>query len=428
MIFDDKSKGVIASGKALIYYTSIKEDELIFKATYYVVGNIVCRGKLSALFDLIVIGDVFADEADIKGRFVCTGKCQISKTLTVQNDIWADNIEADRIICHENCLAQELDAGDVDVEGNITIGKAFGIERIAQCNQRIICGETIYGAGKVITDMVITGDPIDLDEGEESLLSPNTYSTKKDNKKATTGSALKDCIESHKGSSDYKVFLKDIVLKCEPDEKEKAKHYLTVLEEATSITSSKTKMKDLHDARILLSILDLENSNWFEGWSSIQTLRDTLLNHFESFAKGVFPYSDAPRHPKDLNIGDCVNHITFGKGKVTLKERTASGCMITVSFPAHGVKKFIIPNSLDKFTIISNGSNTSGSTESTAIMCKVSGYNDWLECLTIMYHSSKYLSSVLYNAIYDDLMSNLGLKAKYIADRFNEKGWNHYGK
>ena len=428
MIFDDKSKGAIASEKALIYYTSIKDDELVFKATYYVVGNIDCAGKLSALFDLIVVGDLKADEADIKGKFVCTGKCQINKTLTVQNDIWADNLVADRIICHENCMVQELDAGDVDVEGNITVGKAFGIERIAQCNQRIICGETIYGAGKVITDMVITGDPIDLDEGEESLLPPNTYSTKKDNKKTTPISALKDCIESHKGSSDYKAFLKDIVQKCEPDEKEKAKHFLTVLEEVTSITSSKPKMKELHDARILLSILDLENSNWFEGWSSVQTLRATLLSHFESFAKGVFPYSDAPKHPKDLNIGDCVSHITFGKGKVTLKERTASGCMISVSFPALGVKKFIIPNSLDKFTIIKSGLNVDGQSEDTTIICKISGYYDWLHCLTVLYQNSNSLSSVLYNAIYDDLMSNLGLKAKYIADRFNEKGWNHYGQ
>lgn len=426
MIFDDKSEGIMTSGKALIYYKTIKTDELIFKATYYVIGDIVCSGKISALFDLIVIGNVFANDVNIKGKFVCTGKCKIENTIIVQNDIWADSLEADHVICHENCLAQEIDAKDVNVEGNITVGKAFGIEGIAQCNQRIICGETIYGAGKVITDMVITGDPIDLDEGEESLTSPNTYYPKKGQSDTPLSSTPNDCIKKYTGFSDYEAFLKDIIQKGEPEEKEKAQHYLMILDKANIIASS--KMNELHDARILLNLLELDNCSWFEGCSIVQSLKAQFLNHFESFAKGIFPYTAAPQHPKDLNAGDYVNHIKYGKGKVTEKTKAEAGYTVSISFDTYGTKKFAIPNSLEKFTIIKTDNKITDDNHDTTIVCYVSGYNDWLDCLKIMYQNAQLLSLTLYNAIYEDLMSNLGLKAKYIADRFSEKGWDHYGK
>ena len=175
MIYDDKHKDVVVSGKKLIVPATIKESELVFKASFYIVGDVYCDGKIIALFDLTVLGNIYAEELDVKGSLVCTGKCNVKTMISVQNGIWVEDLVTDHLICHDNCMAQGLNATDVRVDGNIIIGKAFGIEGSAQCDQKIICGETVYGAGRVAADMVILGEPIDLDGGSDALFSPNTY-------------------------------------------------------------------------------------------------------------------------------------------------------------------------------------------------------------------------------------------------------------
>ena len=88
--FDDKTKGIIESENRLIIQRIDVLDDVTFKASYIVSSGLYCKGKITALFDLMVMGDLEADELDVKGRFVCMGNCIVSKSITVQNDIWAD--------------------------------------------------------------------------------------------------------------------------------------------------------------------------------------------------------------------------------------------------------------------------------------------------------------------------------------------------
>ena len=64
--YDDKSKNIIASGDCFILSQCKEYDDVTFKASYVVVSNIKCHGKITALFDLAVLGDVEAAEIDVK--------------------------------------------------------------------------------------------------------------------------------------------------------------------------------------------------------------------------------------------------------------------------------------------------------------------------------------------------------------------------
>lgn len=66
--YDDKTKGAIASGRRFILPSFKQCDEATFKASYIVASDIKCDGKITALFDLIVMGTIEASEVDVKGR------------------------------------------------------------------------------------------------------------------------------------------------------------------------------------------------------------------------------------------------------------------------------------------------------------------------------------------------------------------------
>ena len=176
--YDDKTSNAISAGTKLLIPSCHSSEDVTFKASYIVSSDLSCRGKITALFDLIVFGDVNADEIDVKGRFICMGHCKVSGSIVVQNDMWCEDIQATSITCHDRIVTQSINADNIFVDGSIIVGKILTIEQIAQTNQNVICGETAYGAGKIIASRILTGEPLDLDEGEDALQNPFTYSPK----------------------------------------------------------------------------------------------------------------------------------------------------------------------------------------------------------------------------------------------------------
>ena len=177
-LYDDKTKNAISTGNKLLIPDIDSTEDIVFKASYIVSASISCKGKITALFDLIVFGDVRAEEIDVKGRFVCMGQCTVSNSIIVQNDIWCEHLQANTITCHDRIIAQSIDANTVFAESNIIIGKTLAIEKKAQTYQTVICGETAYGAGSIAATKILTSEPLDLDEGEEAIEKPFQYMPK----------------------------------------------------------------------------------------------------------------------------------------------------------------------------------------------------------------------------------------------------------
>ena len=75
-VYDDKTSGIIKAGdrdNCFIISNVKSRTEAIFKASYIVASSMRVSGKITALFDLIVLGDVEADDIEVKGKFICMG-------------------------------------------------------------------------------------------------------------------------------------------------------------------------------------------------------------------------------------------------------------------------------------------------------------------------------------------------------------------
>jgi hypothetical protein len=352
--YDDKTKGIVVSGERFILPICKECDDMTFKASYIVVSNIKCNGKITALFDLIVLGDVEAKEVDVKGRFICLGNCSVNGSIIVQNEIWANDLRATRIESHDRIVAQEIDGGTILSDGSIVVGKILAVEKLAKTEKNILCGETAYGAGKVAANTVITGEPLDLDDGEDAVESPNIYRPAVGEQSATEKVVAQtepiDLItygESEfahsRNFAGYLDFLNTTVF--DVDSKSKFARWKKILSEAEYVKQS--GISDYSDIAIIVWLAEIVWSDFFKNWEAIYEIFDVFESHF-----------------KDLLARD-----------------------------------------------------------KSIIRCDISSYEQWLDALMILNRFGGLIDRTIYGFAFDLLVSNLGLKAKFVSERLNEKGW-----
>ncbi len=407
ILYDDKTKGVIKSGNRIIIPDINVTDDVTFKASYIVTGDLICSGKVSALFDLIVLGDFSAKEVDIKGRFVCAGQSSVDNEMIVQNDIWAESIRAMSIVCHDRIVTQEVDVTSLVADGNIIVAKTLAVEEIAKTYQNVICGETAYGAGKIVANTIVTVEPIDLDDGEESLESPYVFKTENG---SGTNSELSKESAKYALNNDYGGFLDKLQLSPDPIMQSKFVKYKKILISVDQAYPS--SVSEFRDAALLIGLMELVNSEYFRDWEMPKKWLEAVKKHFENMAQG----------------GYVVSHFKYGRGIVTeIKNTVVKGKKsqsATVLFDNYGEKKFPLPNALSFFMVIEESATGSPEEVKASIQCNINSYSEWLSALTVINDNKEYLGKELYTIVYDLLLGKLGLKSRFVESRFKAKGWS----
>ena len=420
VVYDDKTSNAITSGTQMLIPSCQDSEDVTFKASYIVSSDLNCQGKVTALFDLVVFGDVHADEIDVKGRFICMGHCVVSGAIVVQNDMWCEDVRATAITCHDRIVAQSIDADSIFADGSIIIGKTLAIEKKAQTNQNVICGETAYGAGKIIASSILTVEPLDLDDGEEALESPFQYSPK-------TQSTIQISAESAKyeKDNDYAGYIAALIKNSEEPVQKQLKKYLTVLKAVEMAAPS--SVSEFRDAALLIWLVEMSNSDYFKGWNTISEWTETVLTHFQNVAEGKITGSTQGKPAEKLLKGYTVSHTKYGIG--TVEDIVSSGTgthsskMAMINFEEYGVKKFPIPDALKYFLVLSETSICSSEEIKGSMTCDINDYQEWLTALEIINENKELFGDNLHNAIFELLIEKIGLKAKFVEDRFKEKGW-----
>ena len=358
--YDDKTHGVIESEGCFILPLCNEYENVTFKASYIVVPNIKCKGKIAAFFDLIVLGDIEANEIDVKGRFVCLGKCTVSGSVVVQNEIWANDLRAlGSIESHDRIVVQEIEANTIIADGSIVVGRILAVEKFAKSDKKILCGETAYGTGKVAANTVITGEPLDLDDGVNAVVSPNSYlpvtPQSQPPQSVVTSPELKDLIA--RGASEYAPsgdsfgYLDFLTLTvCDEESKAKFTHWKEVLGETEAILQN--GISEYPDIAILIWLAEIAGSDYFKNWDTISEIFDSFQWHFK-----------------------------------VLMER-----------------------------------------DRNAIACLIDTYDKWLKALLILNRFGALIDRAVYGIAFELVVSNLGLKAKFVSERLNEKGWESYAE
>lgn len=354
--YDDKTKGIFASGGRFILPLFKECDDVTFKASYIVVPSIKCKGKITALFDLIALGDVEAKEIDVKGRFICLGNCIVRGSIVVQSEIWANDLRASIIESHDKIVVQEIDGDTIVADGNIVVGKILAVEKLAKSYKNILCGETAYGAGKVAANTIITGEPIDLDDGEDAVESPNIYRPIVAQLRPTATFAETIDLMTH-GESEYAPsgdftgyidFLTSSVF--EENRKAKFASWKNVLSEAEAVR--KSGINEYTNIAIIIWLAEIAWSDYFKKWEMI----DEIFGSFE-------------RHFKELIARD-----------------------------------------------------------KSAVSFAIDSYGRWLEALLILSRFGSLIDKTVYGVAFEIVVSNMGLKAKFVSERLNEKGWEAYAE
>lgn len=423
ILYDDKTKGAIKSGTQLIIPSIDSTEDITFKASYIVAADLYCAGKITALFDLIVFGDIRAEEIDVKGRLVCMGHCDVSGMVVVQDDIWAENIHAVSVTCHDRIVAQAIDADTVLADGNIIIGKTLAIEKKAQTYQNIICGETAYGAGKIVATTILTSEPLDLDDGEEALESPFQYAPEAGSREISELS--RESIK-YAQNNDFTGFLEKLLMI--PDElaKKRFKRYIGVLKAVEMAYPS--SLVEFRDVALLIWLIEISNTDYFKGWNQIIEWTEAVRDHFINMAEGKMVGVQEPKPATEIAKGYIVLHKKYGRGIVrTILHTNIRGKvsqMAVIDFDQFGEKKFPLPDALKFFFVLDEGITPAVDKVRASIQCNIGSYAEWLAALQLINDYKEYLGTGLYETIYGLLLAKLGLKAKFVEDRFKEKGWD----
>ena len=413
--YDDKTEGVIRSDSFLIIQKVEEEESITFKASFVVTENINCNGKITALFDLYVLGNIEACEIDVKGRLFCLGVCEIEKAILVQNDIWANDIRTESVVCHDKVVVQGIDVCKLNVDGSIIVGKTLIIENEARSMQNVICGETAFGSGKLIAKMIMTAEPLDLDDGEDALENPFVFNPKSGSDEIIVEMA-KFALKN-----DYQGYF-DILFK-NPDEKmqRKLKQYKKVF--ATMYTSYPNSIGEFRDVSLLIWLIEIAQSDYLAFWPKVNEWVSAIQTHFDNLIHGKTSVETEIRSATNLKKGYVVSHTKFGRGIVISTDDEENLQYATIFFDENGEKKFPIPDGLKFFKIISEKSREIIEETKESITCNIDNYEDWLNSLMIINSNKEIIGDDLYDVIYDKLLSKIGLKAKFIRDRLKEKGW-----
>lgn len=420
IFYDDKVVGVTNSNGNLSISEVCADEDVIFKASFVVTGDLSCDGKVTGLFDLIVLGNVKAKEIDVKGRFVCLGECEIEESVLVQYDIYANSMKAESIVGREQIIAGSIDVGTISSEGSIIVGKVLSVNERAETQQNIICGETAYGSGSLAANCVITGDPLDMDDGDAIETPPCKYEPKSQTPQQQQV-ALIPAISPYVKDNDYTNYIRDYLVKTEEGKKEIFDNYNKVLKAVETMVP--TKFAGTKDAALLLMMIELSNSKYFVGWEAIQQWTQEFRDYFrELIVEKSFDISNL-KPIYELRTGMSVWHEKYKRGIVGNISVFKGTKYAEVTFDSTGKKMFAAYDKSGNFKKIEDGTNGLDSGR-CLVECNVHSYAEWVAAISALEANKSFLGKDLYNVIYELLIGKMGLKAKYIEDRFKSKGWN----
>ena len=111
------------------------DKQLVFNESYTVVGSKLKALSIYASYDLTVIGDVEADNIEVRGNLLVTGNIKAGtvsclKSITCSGDIDAEKISGDEIVadninCHSlSCSGNVIVRSVIDVREFIKVDKS----------------------------------------------------------------------------------------------------------------------------------------------------------------------------------------------------------------------------------------------------------------------------------------------------------------
>lgn len=418
-VYDDKTSGIIKAGdrdNCFIISNVKSRTEAVFKASYIVASSMRISGKITALFDLIVLGDVEADDIEVKGKFICMGDCTVENSIIVQDKMFVKQVKAKNIEVHDQITAQEIDVDVIKADGNIIVGQTLATEELAFSEQNILCGETAYGAGKISANSIITVEELDMDDGVDAVVNPNIIVFEGQNVKSGF-----DFGKKHIDKNDYEAYFSDLWVDCDDVMQYNIVRWRRALSEVEKIV--KGKELECFDLGLLLTLTEINFSSYFKGWDTISQWWNSLFKHFNSIANGEGLGVEKKISMADFTINQRVRHDKYGTGKVTGTRKASGETMADIMFDGGKIISFKLDIAIKFFSLEKESKYTPEELKEKLFIAPIE-YGEWLAFLSIMEMYDHMYSPNLNKILNDLLYSKIGLKTKFIEERIKDNGWN----
>ena len=417
-VYDDKTPGIIKSGNYSMISSVKSRTEAVFKASYIVASGIQVEGKITALFDLIVIGDVAAHDIDVKGKFVCLGNCQVGNSVTVQDKLFVKEIRAKSIEVHDDITAQEIDVDVLRADGNVIVGQTLATEELAYSEQNILCGETAYGAGRISAHAIITGEELDMDDGEDAVVDPNkiVFDDNSGNQKSVNG-------KKYAEKNDFESYLGELFDNCGMDDIKQytVVRWLRILKKVCEV-EQQTNF-ECYDVGLVLGLTEICFSEYFRGWETIAKWQKDFLEKFNKMANGESVSQETKLTVKTLFVGQRLVHSTYGIGSIVdIKKKDKT--LVEVLFDSGKKLSFQMEIALKFF---SRADAPTAEEIINKLYIKPEEFEEWANYIQILEVYGHMFSPKLNECAMDLLCSKIGVKSKFVIDRIKENGWSDDG-
>ncbi len=414
-IYDDKTAGIIKADEYFIINEVKSRTDAVFKASYLVASNLRVSGKITALFDLIVVGDVSAEDIDVKGKFICLGDCTVRNSIVVQDKMSVQQVKAQTIEVHDEIIAQEIDVDNMKADGNIIVGQTLATEELAYSEQNILCGDTAYGAGEISARSIITVNELDMDNGVDAAVNPNiiVFEEKKEASVTPQGG-------NYAVKNDYESYFNELWVEGDEILKDKIFRWRRALKETEELLAQAESTFSCFDVGLLLTLTEIANSNYFDEWFEIEAWWKNLLAHFNNIAEGNLIGLKKNLTIDDFAVNLRIKHVTFGTGTVSA---VRGGGMVDILFDSGKRSSFQLGIALKFFSLEEINAVTSEQLRAQ-LFVEPMEFSEWLAYLNVLELYAHVFSPKLLTILEELLYAKMGLKPKFVAERIKENGWD----
>lgn len=125
------------------------DDVVIFNESYTIIGSETSAKKISATYDLVIIGNVTVDEIVVNGKLTVIGDISANKLTCANTLVCQGHIDVDHLFVG-SVIAKSIKCVEFVCDGNALIETTIDIDKSSRTERTMVACEGIVGAGNFV--------------------------------------------------------------------------------------------------------------------------------------------------------------------------------------------------------------------------------------------------------------------------------------
>ena len=150
------SSDILVGGKNVLEAFET-DDVVIFNESYIIIGDKTVTKRISATYDLTVIGNITVDEITVNGKLTVIGNISARKLICANTFICRGNVDSDYIAVG-NIIAYSVKCVEFVCDGNALIETTIDIDKLSKTEKTMVACEGIIGTGSFFAPYAVANE------------------------------------------------------------------------------------------------------------------------------------------------------------------------------------------------------------------------------------------------------------------------------